>query len=210
MGRLKDSSVDIYVNHKIDVGEGCQKNNEVIEGSKNRAGEDGDSEDGVDVGGEELGVDIIGLEVAGENLRVVIEELHTNCERVRTDANDETLHDVDDVCEDLGIKLDADCNNELKEDNGEGCFLYDVELLSDVDDEVVSIRKKLIGNEKKGKDSISKRVDLDVSDEECVQDIEVRDDALEEHEIKGMNRKLNGHESDYLDFSDPGEYGDSG
>ncbi|KAK8554035.1 hypothetical protein V6N12_031013 [Hibiscus sabdariffa] len=57
---------------------------------------------------------------------------------------------------------------------------------------------------------MSKRVGLDVSDEECMQEIEVRDDALEEHEIKGRNGKLDGHESDYLDSSDPGEYGDSG
>ncbi|KAK8554036.1 hypothetical protein V6N12_031014 [Hibiscus sabdariffa] len=69
-------SVDIYVDHKIDVGDGCQTNNEVVEGSKNRASEDskedGESEDGVDVRDEELGVDILGLEVAGDNLRAII------------------------------------------------------------------------------------------------------------------------------------------
>ncbi|KAK8554038.1 hypothetical protein V6N12_031016 [Hibiscus sabdariffa] len=115
----------------------------------------------------------------------VIEELHIDCERVTTDTNDGILHGVDDVCEDLGIEIDANSNIKLKEDNGQHCFLYDVELLSDVDDEVVSIKRKLI-------------------------EIEVRDDALEEHEIKGRNGKLDGHESDYLDSSDPGEYGDSG
>ncbi|KAK8691230.1 hypothetical protein V6N13_074748 [Hibiscus sabdariffa] len=182
----------------------------VTEGSKNRAGEDGDNEDGVNVGGEELGVDILSLEVVGENLRAVIEGSHKYCERVRTNANDEILHGVDDVCEDLRIELDADSNSELKEDNGQGCFLFDVKLLYDVDDEVVSIRRKLIGNEKKVNDSISKRVALDVSDEECVQDIEVIDDALEEHEIIGRNGKLDGHESDYLDSSNLGEYSDNG
>ncbi|KAK8549131.1 hypothetical protein V6N12_062029 [Hibiscus sabdariffa] len=210
---IENGSVDIYVDHKIDVGDDCQTNNEVVEGSKNRASEDskdGESEDGVDVVGEELGVDILGLEVAGENLRVVIEGLHTDCERVTTDSNDEIVHGVNDAREDLGIEIDANSNTELKEDNGQHCFLYDVELLSDVDDEVVSIRRKLIGNEKNGNDYMSERVGLDVSDEEYMQEIEVRDDALEEHEIKGRNEKFNGHESDYLDSSDPGEYGDSG
>ncbi|KAK8489397.1 hypothetical protein V6N13_024703 [Hibiscus sabdariffa] len=211
---IENGSVDIYVDHKIDVCDGCQTNNEVVEGRKNRASEDsredGGSEDVVDVRGDELGVDIPCLKGAGENVRAVIEGLHTDCERVTTDANDGILHGVDDVCEDLGIEIDANSNIELKEDNGQHCFLYDVELLYDVGDEVVSIRRKLIGNERRGKNYMSERVGLDVNHQECMQEIEVRDDALEEREIKGRNGKLDGHESDYLDSSDPGEYGDSG
>ncbi|KAK8554037.1 hypothetical protein V6N12_031015 [Hibiscus sabdariffa] len=115
---IENGSIDIYVDHKIDVGDGCQTNNEVVEGSKSRASEDskedGESEDGVDVGDKELGVDILGLEVAGDNLRAIIEGLHTYCERVTNDANDGILHGVDDVFEDLGIEIDANSNIELR------------------------------------------------------------------------------------------------
>ncbi|KAL4317957.1 hypothetical protein GQ457_18G005760 [Hibiscus cannabinus] len=233
---IKKGSVDIYVDHKIDTGEGCPKINEMVE----------------DVGGDELGADVDALEAAGEDLRAVIEELHADCEEVMVVVNEGISPGADegflpvtgegfgpnaaqrletnggerfetnvaqgslllkDVCEDLRIEVDEESTNELNEDDDHHCFLYDVELLSDLDDEVLSIRTKLIDKEKKRTCSESNKVGLyvsnDNSDEECGQDIEVEDYALEEYEVKGRDGKVEGHESDYLDSSDPGEYGDS-
>ncbi|KAL4324646.1 hypothetical protein GQ457_11G025520 [Hibiscus cannabinus] len=253
---IKKGSVDIYVDHKIDTGEGCPKINEMVEGSKGimleDAKEHSDSEKGVDVGGDELGADVDALEAAGEDLRAVIEELHADCEEVMVVVNEGISPGADegflpvtgegfgpnaaqrletnggerfetnvaqgslllkDVCEDLRIEVDEESTNELNEDDDHHCFLYDVELLSDLDDEVLSIRTKLIDKEKKRTCSESNKVGLyvsnDNSDEECGQDIEVEDYALEEYEVKGRDGKVEGHESDYLDSSDPGEYGDS-
>ncbi|KAK8484547.1 hypothetical protein V6N11_064756 [Hibiscus sabdariffa] len=145
---------------------------------------------------------------AGEDLKAVIEELHADFEGSSFLAYKEILPgDVDDVCEDLGTEIDADSNSELKEDDGQYYFMYDVELLSDVDEELVSIGRKLTG-----KSSISEKVGLDVSDnsndKECVRDIELSGDALEEYPIKERDGKLEGHESEYLDSSDSGYYGD--
>ncbi|KAK8706121.1 hypothetical protein V6N13_049698 [Hibiscus sabdariffa] len=220
---IKKGSVDIYVDHKIDIGEGCPKINEMVEGSKDimleDAKEDSDSEEGVDVGGDELGADVDALEADGEDLRAVIEELHADCEEVMVIVNEGISPRADegfllvtgeefgpnaaqrletnggerfetnaaqgslllkDVCEDLRIEVDEESNNELNEDDHH-CFLYDVELLSDLDDEVVSIRRKLIDKEKKRNCSKSNNVGLYVSDnnsdEECGQDIEVEDYA---------------------------------
>ncbi|KAL4323133.1 hypothetical protein GQ457_11G020900 [Hibiscus cannabinus] len=253
---IKKGSVDIYVDHKIDTGEGCPKINEMVEGSKGimleDAKEHSDSEKGVDVGGGELGADVDALEAAGEDLRAVIEELHADCEEVMVVVNEGISPGADegflpvtgegfgpnaaqrletnggerfetnvaqgslllkDVREDLRIEVDEESTNELNEDDDHHCFLYDVELLYDLDDEVLSIRTKLIDKEKKRTCSESNKVGLyvsnDNSDEECGQDIEVEDYALEQYEVKGRDGKVEGHESDYLDSSDPGEYGDS-
>ncbi|KAK8489561.1 hypothetical protein V6N11_037046 [Hibiscus sabdariffa] len=253
---IKKGSVDIYVDHKIDTGEGCPKINEMVEGSKGimleDAKEHSDSEKGVDVGGDELGADVDALEAAGEDLRAVIEELHADFQEVMVVVNEGISPSADegflpvtgevfepnaaqrletnggerfetndaqgslllkDVCEDLRIEVDEESTNEMNEDDDHHCFLYDVELLSDLDDEVLSIRTKLIDKEKKRNCSESNNVGLYVSnnnsDEEYGQNIEMEDYALEEYEVKGRDGKVEGHESDYLDSSDPGEYGDS-
>ncbi|GMI82670.1 hypothetical protein HRI_001936300 [Hibiscus trionum] len=211
---IERGSVDIYIDHKIDIDEGCQKINEVAKSSKGKVGEyskeTDDSDDDIDVEIEELGDDVLNLEAAGEGLNAVIERLRANSEEVRVVANEGAL--LGGVFEDLETEVDAYSNCELKEDDGQHCFLYDVELLSDVDEEVVFIRRKLAGKQK-NRSSISTKLDLDVSDdsndEEHVNENEVRDDALEEHVVKGMDGKLHGYESDYLDSSDPGEYGDN-
>ncbi|KAK8556364.1 hypothetical protein V6N12_002769 [Hibiscus sabdariffa] len=137
---IKKGSVDIYVDHKIDIGEGCPKINEMVESSKcimlEDAKEDSDSEKGVDVGGDELGADVDALEAVGEDLKALIEELHADCEEVMVIVNE-------------GISPSAD----------EGF--------------------------------------LPVTGEGFGPNVVQRDE------------KVKGHESDYFDSSDPGEYGDS-
>ncbi|KAK8614190.1 hypothetical protein V6N13_122561 [Hibiscus sabdariffa] len=98
-----------------------------------------------------------------------------------------------DVCEDLRIEVDEESNNELNEDNNHHCFFYDVELLSNLDDEIVPIRRKLIIKRKKEIVLNQKNVGLYVSDnnsdEECRKDIEVEDYALEDMKSnEGMGR----------------------
>ncbi|KAL4346419.1 hypothetical protein GQ457_17G005010 [Hibiscus cannabinus] len=154
------------------------------------------------------------LPVTGEGFGPnAAQRLETNGgERFETNVAQGSLL-LKDVCEDLRIEVHEESTNELNEDDDHHCFLYNVELLSDLDDEVLSIRTKLIDKEKKRTCSELNKVGLyvsnDNSDEECGQDIEVEDYALEEYEVKGRDGKVEGHESDYLDSSDPGEYGDS-
>ncbi|KAL4367460.1 hypothetical protein GQ457_05G035150 [Hibiscus cannabinus] len=186
---IKKGSVDIYVDHKIDTGEGCPKINEMVEGSKGimleDAKEHSDSEKGVDVGGDELGADVDALEAAGEDLRAVIEELHADCEEVMVVVNE-------------GISPGV-----MK-----GFYLL---LVKDLDLMLLKGWRLMVEKDLRLmllKGLCYSRIN-DNSDEECGQDIEVEDYALEEYEVKGRDGKVEGHESDYLDSSDPGEYGDS-
>ncbi|KAK8636968.1 hypothetical protein V6N13_064400 [Hibiscus sabdariffa] len=143
---IKKGSVDIYVDHKIDIGEGCPKINEMVESSKcimlEDAKEDSDSEKGVDVGGDELGADVDALEAVGEDLKALIEELHADCEEVMVIVNE-------------GISPSAD----------EG-FLP-------------------VTGEGFGPNVVQRFLPVQ------------------------RDEKVKGHESDYFDSSDPGEYGDS-
>ncbi|KAK8623432.1 hypothetical protein V6N13_118317 [Hibiscus sabdariffa] len=161
----------------------------MVEGNKGimleDAKEHSDSEKVVDVGGDELGADVDALEAAGEDLRAVIEELHAGCEEVMVIVNE-------------GISPGADEGFLLV--TGEGFGPNAAQRLETMVEK--DLRLMLL------KGLCYSRINNN-SDEECGQDIEVEDYALEEYEVKGRDGKVEGHESDYLDSSDPGKYGDS-
>ncbi|KAK8537357.1 hypothetical protein V6N12_043523 [Hibiscus sabdariffa] len=169
-----------------------------------------DSEKGVE-GGDELGVNVDALEAAGEDLRAVIEELHADCEEVMVIVNEGISPSVDEgFLPVTGEGFGPNVAQRLETNGGEifetnasqgSLLLKDVceDLRIEVDEE---------SNNELNEDDHHCFFDNN-SDEECGQDIEVEDYALEEYEVKGRDEKVEGHESDYLDSSDPGEYGDS-
>ncbi|KAK8976045.1 hypothetical protein V6N11_025544 [Hibiscus sabdariffa] len=191
---IKKGSVDIYVDHKIDTREGCPKINEMVEGSKgimlDDAKEHSDSEKGVGVGSDELGADVDAFEAAGEDLRAMIEELHADCEEVMVVVNEGISPGADEgFLPVTGEGFGPNAAQRL-ETNGRERFETNVAqgslLLKDVCEDL--------------------RIEVD---EESTNELNEDDDHHCFLRIKGRDGKVEGHESDYLDSSDPREYGDS-
>ncbi|KAK8972240.1 hypothetical protein V6N11_028946 [Hibiscus sabdariffa] len=177
----------------------CEKVNKVVEGEINMERKD--------ITIDELGPDFEYLEDAGELLRVAIKGLNSNVDGVGptgvgelgpTDVEGIRLVSVGglDATDDAGFgssggvfcevyDSEHDVNLNIDQENDEDCFLYHVGLTSDVDNEVDNIRMTLI----------RKYVD-------------VGGDVVEEDVLIERDGKLEDHKSEYIDSSNPGEYGD--
>ncbi|KAL4335686.1 hypothetical protein GQ457_07G007900 [Hibiscus cannabinus] len=162
-----------------------------------------------EVGEKGTSEDPIGDEVAD------IEDLGNNTTEVEHEADEkETSQDsVEDEVpeiEDLGhstaeVEQEAG-EKETSQDSAD--FLVNVEIASDLDDEVERIRVNLRVDRHK--------ISTDVSEGEKNNDVEcgsqpnVGNDLFEEDEdVAEVEGKLQDHESDYIEFDEPGEYGES-
>ncbi|KAK8525037.1 hypothetical protein V6N13_016030 [Hibiscus sabdariffa] len=186
--------------------------------------------DGKDITIDELGSDIEYLEAAGELLMVAIEGLNSNVDGVEpvgvgelglTDVEGIQLISVGglDASDNAGFGSSGgvlcevydgehDVNLNIDQENDEDCFLYDVGLTSDVDYEVDNIRMTLISKKKKRGKRIVGATSDNSGDEQCEENMDVSGDVVEEDVLIEGDGKLEDHESEYLDSSDPGEYGD--
>ncbi|KAK8705259.1 hypothetical protein V6N13_048865 [Hibiscus sabdariffa] len=96
----------------------------------------------------------------------------------------------------------ADSNSTTEDENDEESFLHNIEINFDVDEELDNIRRNMRNSKRRRKTVV------DEGDEDT-DDAMVGDDAVDEIESKENDGKLEGNESEYLESSDPGEYGDS-
>ncbi|KAL4378422.1 hypothetical protein GQ457_02G034530 [Hibiscus cannabinus] len=179
-------------------------------GSITEADENAVNEAVNEVGEKGTSQDFIGDEVAD------IEDLGNNTTEVEHEADEkETSQDsVEDEVpeiEDLGhsrAEVEHEtCKKETSQDSAD--FLVNVEIASDLDDEVEHIRVNLRADRHE--------ISTDVSEGEENNDAErgsqpnVGNDSFEEDEdVAEVEGKLQDHESDYIESDEPGEYGESG
>ncbi|KAK8556420.1 hypothetical protein V6N13_064449 [Hibiscus sabdariffa] len=112
--------------------------------------------------------------------------------------------------EDLGHATDEDevqvGEKETSQDSA--YFLVNVEVASDLDDEVEGIRVNLRVERHENSTDVSKGEDN--NDDECEGQPNVGHDLVEEDEdVPELEGKLRDHESDYIKSDDPKEYGES-
>ncbi|KAK9026500.1 hypothetical protein V6N11_039338 [Hibiscus sabdariffa] len=102
---------------------------------------------------------------------------------------------------DGGPNVDLDSDSTTEDENDEEYFLHNIEITSDVDEELDNIQRNM-------KNSKRRKTVVDEGNEDT-DDAMVGDDVVDEIESKENDGKLEGNESEYLDSSDPGEYGGS-
>ncbi|KAL4290229.1 hypothetical protein GQ457_14G012310 [Hibiscus cannabinus] len=215
--------VDIYVDHKVEEDGSPKVNDDTkvkVEGVVIEALE-ADTK-GLEVVGVEgyydLGPEIEDLEAVGEELRTTLDEFVL--EPV-TDGGPNEVVDGEDHASDVGPRgvlmmmvgqwgmlmmgqwgmlMDSDSTTE--DENDEESFLHNIEITSDVDEELDNIRRNMKNSKRRRKTVVDEG-------NEDTDDAMVGDDVVDEIEPKENDGKLEGNESEYLDSSDPGEYGGS-
>ncbi|KAK9026417.1 hypothetical protein V6N11_039257 [Hibiscus sabdariffa] len=103
---------------------------------------------------------------------------------------------------DGGPNVDSDSDSTTEDENDEESFLHNIEITSDVDEELDNIRRNMKNSKRRRKTVVDEG-------NEDTDDAMVGDDVVDEIESKENDGKLEGNESEYLDSSDPGEYGGS-
>ncbi|KAL4291477.1 hypothetical protein GQ457_14G016360 [Hibiscus cannabinus] len=103
---------------------------------------------------------------------------------------------------DGGRNVDSDSDSTTEDENDEESFLHNIEITSDVDEELDNIRRNMKNSKRRRKTVVD-------AGNEDTDDAMVGDDVVDEIEPKENDGKLEGNESEYLDSSDPGEYGGS-
>ncbi|KAL4342120.1 hypothetical protein GQ457_08G026870 [Hibiscus cannabinus] len=103
---------------------------------------------------------------------------------------------------DGGPNVDSDSDSTTEDENDKESFLHNIEITSDVDEELDNIRRNM-------KNSKRRRKTIVDAGNEDTDDAMVGDDVVDEIEPKENDGKLEGNESEYLDSSEPGEYGGS-
>ncbi|KAL4296155.1 hypothetical protein GQ457_12G015250 [Hibiscus cannabinus] len=103
---------------------------------------------------------------------------------------------------DGGPNVDSDSYSTTEDENDEKSFLHNIEITSDVVEDLDNIRRNMKNSKRRRKTVVDEG-------NEDTDDAMVGDDVVDEIESKENDGKLEGNKSEYLDSSNPGEYGGS-
>ncbi|PPS10153.1 hypothetical protein GOBAR_AA10481 [Gossypium barbadense] len=195
--------------HSPKITQQSHNNKEVSEGSENLIGGNIGVVEGMDVGINGL-EPIEGLRGVGLESEPVGEDTVGEGVSVTTDGVDDAGIGLDAVGEGASVEI---CGSSSEAGSKEEAFLVDVHVGSDMDEKVEAIRKKVVRQEKQIFEDNTEGDSGDSNEDDANEGVhgerKVGVDMVDDDMIKENEGKLEGHESDYIDSEDPGEYGDS-